>query len=89
MRHGFLNLLAAATLADEGVDRATVEAIVAETDADAIKVGSAGIGWRGLHAGTDAVRRTRARRFKSYGSCSFEEPVEDLLELGLLGSFPP
>ncbi len=68
--HGFLNVLAAAARAHDGIDE--VERILAaENDA----------AFRALTPAEVAAGRAR---FISYGSCSFSEPVEDLIALGLL-----
>lgn len=88
MNHGFLNLLVAAALAESGADAATIAAVVAEEDGSALKVGAAGLGWRDKHAGAEVVKKVRAGRFASYGSCSFDEPVADLEALGILAAAP-
>jgi hypothetical protein len=87
-RHGFLNLLVAAAIAESGADISTVAEIVSEVDASAFGVGAAGISWRGTHASGPIVARTRSERFASYGSCSFDESVTDLANLGLLAGTP-
>jgi hypothetical protein len=79
--HGFLNLLAAAAFAGE--DARVVEAIVAEEDAAAFSLADE-LRWRDLHADAAAVAAMRRDRFIGYGSCSFDEPVEDLRALGML-----
>ena len=85
MRHGFLNVLAAVAMAESaGATEATIAAIVAEEDPSAFRIGRSGLYWRKLHAGTAAVKRLRTELFPSYGSCSFDEPVADLTDLGLL-----
>ena len=66
--HGFLNLLEAVGLAEEGADEAAVRSVLAERDPAALR---------------GAAERPRGR-FVSIGSCSFAEPVEDLQGLGLL-----
>jgi len=71
--HGFLNLLVAAERAGS-VDRGELEAIVAQEDPAQLTL-----------ADETALRRAR-ERFVSYGSCSFEEPVEDLRALHLLSA---
>jgi hypothetical protein len=78
-RHGFLNVLAAAGLAAQGADEADVEAVLAEEDTGAFALDEAGLRWRGREIGAEA-----RRRFDGYGSCSFDEPVDDLLALGAL-----
>jgi len=83
LQHGFLNLLAATALA--GV--ADAAAIVAEADPDAFELGEAGLRWRGHVA--DAGALTRARDvLRAYGSCSFDEPVADLVAHGILAESP-
>ena len=84
MRHGFLNLLTAAVAAREGADQLTIEAIVADTDPDSFDVGFGGVTWRGERVGHQAVAATRTNGFIAYGSCEFNEPVEDLAKLGFL-----
>jgi hypothetical protein len=78
-RHGFLNLLAAAGLAAGGADEGDLAAVLAETDADAFTLDESGLRWRDRMVGPEA----RAR-FDGYGSCSFDEPVDDLVALGVL-----
>lgn len=83
--HGFVNLLAAAIFAGR-VDLPALEAIVAEEDAGAFRLDDAGFAWRAHRAGLDAVQSARERRFIGYGSCSFREPIEDLVALGWLAA---
>jgi len=73
--HGFLNLLVAAVAAPRA-DVAALERIIAEEDPAAL-----------ISAldDTAAVRSARAR-FVSYGSCSFDEPVDDLRALRILAA---
>ncbi len=86
MRHGFLNLLVAAALAVEGADETVLVAAIAEEDPEAFGVGPAGVTWAGRRIGVSAVRRSRGSLFPAYGSCSFDEPVDDLVALGILES---
>jgi hypothetical protein len=81
--HGFLNLLAGASLAP-GVDRKTLEDVIAEEDATAFSLTSSGLRWRDHNVGEETLVQTRRDRFVSYGSCSFDEPVDDLITLGVL-----
>jgi hypothetical protein len=87
-RHGFLNLLVAATLAESGADSETVTAVIAEEEPGAFSIGAAGVTWRDRHAGAESVQRTRSARFSAYGSCSFDEPIADLESLGILSAAP-
>lgn len=81
--HGFLNVLAAAAFAGR-VDRATLTRIVAEEEAGAFEFDAGGFAWREQRIAAPALARTRADRFVGYGSCSFTEPVEDLIALRIL-----
>jgi len=75
-QHGFLNLLAAAVFGDE-------EAALAEDDAGAFGVDDEVFRWRDRTASPAEVERGRAL-FVAFGSCSFSEPVDDLISLGFL-----
>jgi hypothetical protein len=71
MMHGFLNLLLAAARAGD-VDRGGLEAIIAEQDPTALPLRD------------ETLLRRGRKRFVSYGSCSFDEPVADLRALHVL-----
>jgi hypothetical protein len=72
-RHGFLNVLLATRTALDGGTPQDVAAVLERADES------------GLAASADPVAMASARRwFTSFGSCSVEEPVEDLTRLGLL-----
>ncbi|MEA2001264.1 MAG: hypothetical protein U9N84_05180 [Actinomycetota bacterium] len=83
MRHGFLNLLAAAALSRDGVGRDTLVAVINEQDPDALRASPAGLRWRDHLVGTPTLRKTRAL-FRGYGSCDFDKPIADLDELRML-----
>jgi hypothetical protein len=83
MRHGFLNLLAAATFALDGRPDSELIDVVEETDPDAFTIGIAGLTWRDQSVRIGDLARAR-REFPSYGSCSFTEPVDDLVAMGLI-----
>lgn len=82
--HGFLNLFLAAALAWRGGDEPSVLATLEETSAGAFRFDSAGVGWHGHRLSAGDLADARARFAIGFGSCSFEEPVEDLKTLGLL-----
>jgi hypothetical protein len=82
--HGFLNVFTAAALAWEGADAATVLAVLDETDARAFQFSDDALSWRGHALPTRQLVTARREFAHSFGSCSFEEPVADLRELGLL-----
>ena len=74
--HGFLNFLLAAAAASDGRDVPDVRAALELTDPAAV---AAGI--RALTV--EDAARTRDF-FHGFGSCSFTEPIDDLISLGLV-----
>jgi hypothetical protein len=82
--YGFLNVFLTATLLHAGHEPAALAALLEERDATAIVADANGISWRDLHASAAQVAQARARFAGSFGSCSFEEPVQDLSALQLL-----
>jgi hypothetical protein len=81
--HGFLNILAAAAFAPR-VDDETLRRIVAEEEAGAFTFDDGSFAWRDLRIGASELEEARRRAFVAYGSCSFAEPVEDLIAMGVL-----
>jgi len=82
--HGFLNVFVAAVLLHSGHEETKVAPVLEETDASSIVVTDDAITWRGLRADTAAITAARRSFVGSFGSCSFEEPVQDLTALDLL-----
>jgi len=83
MRHGFVNLLAAAAFAHQGWSVDRLIEVVEEQDPAAFSVAAAGLVWRDESVRTGSLARTR-EQFAGYGSCSFTEPTADLLALGMI-----
>ena len=81
--YGFLNvfLAAAALVAGAGADEA--RAILLESDLSAFRFDEAGMTWRERRLSTDEIARSRELA-TSFGSCSFREPVDELLAAGLI-----
>jgi hypothetical protein len=74
--HGFLNVIAATAAAREAADVPSIQSVLATQDpgrvADLVR-----------RLDGEAARAVR-RQFLSFGTCSIEEPLEDLRNLGLL-----
>jgi hypothetical protein len=79
--HGFINVLMAAAFAWNG--ETDIEAIIAETDPNAFKFDDRAH-WKDKSLSIEQVRDARQNFMHAIGSCSFEEPVEDLEALKLL-----
>lgn len=85
MRHGFLNITGAAVLGRAlGLDEAELTEIVAEEDPDAFELSELSFRWRHRAVTVDEIEPVRTGLMLGYGSCSFTEPVADLVELGML-----
>ena len=83
--HGFLNLLFATVLAlEHELDESRIQEIVEDEDAGAFVFEEDGIRWHDLDADIDQLRMARSDVVLSIGSCSFDEPREDLVDLGWL-----
>jgi hypothetical protein len=83
--HGFLNVFGAAILADSRrIPEAQVRAMLEDEDPTHFRFGEAGFAWQQHHATVDEIVKARAEFATSFGSCSFDEPREDLRKLRLL-----
>ncbi len=82
--HGFLNLLLASAFAMNGAPVAQLSEILSETEASSFLFTDAEARWKTKSIPVSALRNARRRSFISFGSCSFEEPVQYLTSLGWL-----
>ncbi len=82
--HGFLNVFAAAAFAWHGADRNIVMNVLEEMDAAEFHFGAKSLEWRDKRLTTEQIAEARHSFAHSFGSCSFEEPLGDLRQLGLL-----
>jgi hypothetical protein len=81
---GFLNLLFAAGLLYNGRSDADALAALDERDPGAFTTTPTTIRWRDIVLDEDRLRALRDRAFVSFGSCSFNEPVDELHALVLV-----
>jgi hypothetical protein len=79
--HGFLNLAVAASLVrTDGPQQDVLDALL-ESSVDAFEFDSDGLCWRGRTIATIDLADTRRRFFRSFGSCAFREPADELRRL--------
>ncbi len=83
--HGFINVFGAGFLcyANE-LSKDEVRLIIEEENPASFSFSDSAFSWKDKTASTSDIKKLRATNLLSYGSCSFEEPVEDLIELKLL-----
>lgn len=80
---GFINALVAASLAFSGASPATVVDALTATSVDAFQFTDDAISFGGCSITTEQVAAARTEFVASFGSCSFREPVDDLVTLSL------
>ncbi len=83
--HGFLNVFGAAVLAFEhDLDEGGILAVIQEDDSEAFQFTNDHFIWRDVPASVDTIQHVRDELALSFGSCSFDEPRDDLKELELI-----
>jgi hypothetical protein len=84
LMHGFVNLFLAAALARAGADATLLVALLEERDARHFAWHDDHVIWKGHRVDAATLASARATFARSFGSCSFDEPVDDLRRLGWL-----
>lgn len=84
--HGFLNVFGAAVLTwAHDVDQATIACMLEDEDARHFRCDAAGFHWQGRFSATPEQIAAGRREFAhGFGSCSFDEPIQDLRAMGLM-----
>ena len=83
--HGFLNLFAAGVFgAALDLDHPDLLAIIEEEDARQFTFTDEILAWTDAEATVNEIAHARRRYVTSFGSCSFDEPRDDLRELGYI-----
>jgi hypothetical protein len=82
--HGFLNVLTAAALAKTGAALEDLIAVLEDEETSHFVFEDEALLWKGRTIPAELLKQTRERFFVAYGSCSFDEPVNDLAALGML-----
>lgn len=83
--HGFLNVFGGALLAyANDLTEEELSEILKEEDTDQFTFTDEEFRWKELSISTDEIRELREIALISFGSCSFDEPREDLQKMNLL-----
>jgi hypothetical protein len=83
--HGFLNVLVASMMAkSKRLSESQLVTLLEETVASEFEITDESLCWRGITIPVEEILAARRNGFRSFGSCSFIEPVEDLQSLGYL-----
>lgn len=85
LMHGFLNVFLGAALAQsKRLDADALRRVLEESDGTAFRFGRELVTWQSLGLDCLQLAHTRETFALSYGSCSFDEPVQELRALGLI-----
>jgi hypothetical protein len=82
--HGFLNVFGAGVLAEaKDLSQAQIQSILEDENPENFTFDENGFTWRDLRVANSEILNIR-QFATSFGSCSFDEPREDLQKLGML-----
>lgn len=85
--HGFINLFVAACLVRTAkIDDRVTQLVLKEEDPQAFRFSDQVLGWKDYLIETMKAAHVRESFALSFGSCSFDEPVQDLQRMGALPS---
>ncbi len=83
--HGFINVFGAGILnVCLNLSEDVMTEILDDEEADNFHFSDNSFGWKDYHVLASRIQEAREEFMISYGSCSFDEPVDDLKSLGLL-----
>jgi hypothetical protein len=84
--HGFVNVFGAAALAhSRRLDSAALQRVISEERLDRFVFDDDGFAWNGYGATANEVAVARQTFCTTFGSCSFDEPRDDLRAAGVMG----
>ena len=81
---GFLNVFLAAALLQSGENEEVAREALDERNAGAIRFDTRELRWNGRALSMDQLAASRNGAIRSFGSCSFREPIDELESLGVL-----
>lgn len=76
--HGYMNVIASSILCEsEGFSPDELQEVLADTDADSFLFGESSFEWKDYQVERGDVETVRRVYLRSFGSCSFETPLEE------------
>ncbi|MBA3633857.1 MAG: hypothetical protein H0W58_13785 [Acidobacteria bacterium] len=83
--NGFLNVFLATGFLRQGYKPSLIYELLEEESAESFLFDAGGVLWRQEYfISTAQLRHLREKNIVSFGSCSFDEPIADLQEIGIL-----
>lgn len=87
--HGFLNVAIAATFAySQTITLEELSEVLNESQPSGFVFETDGMRWGDRYLSLSEIQTTRRDFFRGFGSCSFQEPIHDLMKLQLLEVSP-
>tara|TARA_B100001029_G_C15056631_1_gene454885 strand:+ start:462 stop:1379 length:918 start_codon:yes stop_codon:yes gene_type:complete len=84
MMYGFFNIFISGMVAQKyKLDYKQIIKILTDGNNQNFIFNKDALNWKDYQITNEELRRFRMNQFISYGSCSFDEPIEDLINLGL------
>jgi hypothetical protein len=80
--HGFVNFFVAATVARQSANEDEIEKILNDSERRNFKADVDGLQWRERRLSWEEIKEMRDGFAISFGSCSFEEPIEEMRVMG-------
>jgi hypothetical protein len=84
LMHGFLNVFLAAAFSYNGMDVEDLAELLEERSPESFQFEEGSVTWHGGMVVRGQLRNTRNLLAISFGSCSFEEPIDDLKKINLM-----
>jgi len=83
--NGFLNVFLAAGFLKQNYQRSSIHKLLEDEQTENFTFDDNGVLWRQKHfLSTAQLKTLREKNIISFGSCSFDEPIKDLQEIGIL-----
>jgi hypothetical protein len=83
--NGFINVLVAGVIAYTGrLDEDQLTSVIADEDPQNFRLGETGLSWKDHFVSLEQISDARQNAALTFGSCSFDEPRDDLRKLGWL-----
>jgi hypothetical protein len=80
--YGFLNIFVAGMLAAvKGLDARGIEEILTDENSKSFSFSKDRLAWRDASITSKEIQQLRKEALLSFGSCSFDEPRDELMEL--------
>jgi len=84
LMHGFVNVFLAAAFVRNGGAGKDLRELLEEQEPASFKVGASEVSWRNHKVARKELAQTHVDFILSFGSCSFDEPIRELKEIGFL-----